>query len=362
MIHSLKITLKDNAFPIVERFQNDLKVGEKKITKDALFEQLIDLTPIDKILYVIMKSRQDELEYYLNSTSDVETIGADFVTTVLSGLPFTIKNKSKINETLELIFSLADGGNLSPEHFNTLILNWGKKIKVSPTLTVEHLDIMETIFKKAFQNNDNLELKIRMNKLYKSQLRLISDTDIKDWVLNHLDQVPVHELKEHIQKQENEAKETVIYNMGRIPKNAVFVTSSNKGLTYFYDLPMAQYSVKYAAARYNNVGHPRLLFAISVGSKGNIHEIKLGALKTGDVINENTVIYKYPYSNVFDTGRVCWRDYYDLDIDTIPMLFLSAPNNGHLGANTLELFKRFENQPFDETLLGEVKWQLSQWI
>ncbi|MBQ0137963.1 MAG: hypothetical protein KBT36_01560 [Kurthia sp.] len=362
MTNSLKITLADNAYPIVERFQNDMKVGEKKITKDALFEQLIDLTPIDKILYVLMNSRIDDLEFYLGSITDKDLAGAEFITAVLSGLPFTIKNTSKLDETMDLLFSLANNDSLSPENFNKLILNWGGKIKEFPAFTVEHLDIMETIVKRAFQHADNWKMKNRLADFYKAQLRDLGDTEIKEWVINHLDQVPLHELKEYVQQLEDSSRETVVYNMGKLPKNAVFVTSSNRGFTYFYDIPMAQYSVKFAAERFNDVGHPRLLFGITVSNKGIVSQVKLGALKTGEAINENTVIYKYPYSNVFASGVVCWRDYHDLDIDTIPMMFLSAPNNSHLGENTLELFKRFENSPFDEELLGNGVWQLSQWV
>lgn len=362
MTSTLKITIADDKYPLVERYQGDIKLGEKKVTKDALFEQFIYLTPVDKLLYILMDSKLDELEFYLNTLSEVEPKGFEFVSVLLNYLPYNIENRSKIKETIELIFDLADNNLLSADQFNTLVLKWGENIQTSPILTEEHVDIMKSIFQKSLLNDENVEIKKRMAEFYKELLYSIRDTDVKDWVLQHLDLIPLHEIKEHVQKREETSKETIIYNLGRVPKNAAFVASTSKGLTYFYDIAMSQYSVKYADARFNDVGHPRLLFAISVNESGKAYSIKLGALKSEDTLDGNTVIYKYPYSNVTNSGIVCWHGYNDLDIDTIPMMFLSAPNNNHLGANTLELFKRFENQPFDESLLGEGKWQLSNWL
>lgn len=362
MTNTLKITLTDDKYPIVERYQDNVKIGEKKVKKDDLIENFISLTPVDKILYSLMKSKLDELELYLQSITDVEPLGNEFISVILQSLPFTLKNNSKIKETIELVFELANEEMLSDEQFNALVLSWGQQINKVSELTEQHIDIMETILKKSFSNNTDVGIKMRLAKFYKDLLYLIEDSEVKDWVIGHLDHVPLHELKEIVQKQEKSSSKTVIYNMGKVPKNAAFVASTSNGLTYFYDLPMAQYSVKYADVRFNDVGHPRLLFAISVGNDGRIQTIKLGALKSADTLDGDTVIYKYPYSNVFGTGTVCWNDYHDLEIDTIPMMFLSAPNNSHLGNTTLELFKRFENQPFAEDLLGEGKWKLSQWL
>lgn len=115
---------------------------------------------------------------------------------------------------------------------------------------------------------------------------------------------------------------------------------------------------------FKNVAMPKTLYAIKVCNDKCV-SLRIGCVKKGR-INNGTVIYKYPYSNVFDTKSVCLgsnmlNDFLLEDISNIvmiPEMFLSMPNNhdGYLGSNDSglkyeELLECFEESTFDEDIL-----------
>lgn len=126
-----------------------------------------------------------------------------------------------------------------------------------------------------------------------------------------------------------------MYGFTSVPRNADYVATTSDGTTYFYDIPKMQLRVKYQDVAFENVGHPRLLFAISTNTEGKVESVKLGAIKGKQPLTMDTSIWHYPYSNVHSDGRVCWSGYHNLPIDQIPNIFLSTANNGHLNNQTL---------------------------
>lgn len=116
--------------------------------------------------------------------------------------------------------------------------------------------------------------------------------------------------------------------------------------------------------KFKNVAMPKTLYAIKVCNNKCV-SLRIGCVKKG-LINNDTVIYKYPYSNVFDTTSVCLgsnmlSDFLLEDISNIvmiPEMFLSMPNNydGYTNSNSSgfiyeELLECFEESTFDEDIL-----------
>ncbi|WP_182914868.1 hypothetical protein [Paenibacillus thiaminolyticus] len=111
---------------------------------------------------------------------------------------------------------------------------------------------------------------------------------------------------------------------------------------------------------YKNVGHPNLLFWFA--QMKNRVLAKVAAYK--DVIlNEETKLYHYPYSNVNTEGSICWSTlnqvgYKDLrQLESLPYRFLRAPKNFDLyqrdytGKDLRSLLISMQDTPFDEELL-----------
>ena len=82
-------------------------------------------------------------------------------------------------------------------------------------------------------------------------------------------------------------------------------------------------------------------------------KVQCVAIKDQEEIHEDMVLYHYPYSNVFQDGRICWGDCpTELSmIGNIPMLFLSTMNNKHLCPNITELYEEYQNKSFDDKKL-----------
>lgn len=123
---------------------------------------------------------------------------------------------------------------------------------------------------------------------------------------------------------------------------------------------------KYKNKTYKNVAMPKTLFAIKVFND-RCCNIKIAAVKTNRITN-NTTIYRYPFSNVFDTRNVCLgsNTFSDFDLNgiqnlpMIPEMFLAMTNNndGYCGSNTSnlnyeELLEVLSESTFDNDILRE---------
>lgn len=123
---------------------------------------------------------------------------------------------------------------------------------------------------------------------------------------------------------------------------------------------------KYQNKVYKNVAMPKTLFAIKVFND-RCCNIKIAAVKTNRITN-NTTIYRYPFSNVFDTRNVCLgsNTFSDFDLNgiqnlpMIPEMFLAMTNNndGYAGSNTSnfqyeELLEVLSESTFDNNILRE---------
>lgn len=123
--------------------------------------------------------------------------------------------------------------------------------------------------------------------------------------------------------------------------------------------------------RYNNnvyrkVAMPKTIFAIKV-CNNRCASLRICCIKD-NFINNETIIYKYPYSNVFDTRSVCLGgnmiNNYDLgnitNISMIPEMFLAMDNNndGYSNSNNSgfiyeELLNLLEGSSFDNDILSK---------
>lgn len=130
---------------------------------------------------------------------------------------------------------------------------------------------------------------------------------------------------------------------------------------------------------YDNVGIPNLLYGVCVV---NNRLVKMNVVATKDTnIVSNTVLYKYPFTNVSGKlGSVCLgRNTFDFGIEdndleklyTVPYQFMSMPNNlDHYRAtsNTKcleceELIKSLVDSEFDDSLLVKNDVKLySEWF
>ena len=124
---------------------------------------------------------------------------------------------------------------------------------------------------------------------------------------------------------------------------------------------------------YENVGIPRLVFAIKVFNN-SVLQTKVVAIKD-KIVTENTAIYCYPFSNVYSDGNVCWGGVqlpaFDnaISLKSMPDIFLSSPSNNHLYGKNLSsleyrpLLEELSNREFkDEYLSPMGKVTFKSWV
>ncbi|MFE7064203.1 hypothetical protein ACFVAD_18900 [Sutcliffiella sp. NPDC057660] len=155
-----------------------------------------------------------------------------------------------------------------------------------------------------------------------------------------------------------------------LPRNCIKYVSRGFGYEVYLDIPKQQWEIEYANTKLK-VGFPRLVFQYSLRSctsdKKSFYQVelkKIFAVKGNKKIRENTMLYKFPYSNVYDDGSVCMgtNAFPNItcisDLESLHSLFIHSPFTGDYGAKTTlkkklwELFTEiFNEKDFDDNVL-----------
>ncbi|MBJ7967687.1 MULTISPECIES: hypothetical protein [Bacillus cereus group] len=164
---------------------------------------------------------------------------------------------------------------------------------------------------------------------------------------------------------EQETQDNTYLSSGILPKGCVkHEVLSQKGdkQSVWIEIPKAQWDIQFFERPFQQVGFPRLLFRYTV-YQNKVTNISIFALKEDTALEEGMKLYRFPYSNVnangsVCTGRVMIPEIRTLkDLETFHVLFFASSFNHDLTYTHTEpvgeLFKRFENQSFDDSILIE---------
>lgn len=143
-----------------------------------------------------------------------------------------------------------------------------------------------------------------------------------------------------------------------LPKGTVLYQEDASGTkVVVLERDRARRDVTFHNTPYNQVGHPKLLFAFLV-KHDEIKACQIVAIK--DVtIKPNSRLFRYPFSNVYSDNRACWPELASIkiknlyELQNLPDLFFNSPANNHLfqGENLREWFFTLQNKDFDDSKL-----------
>lgn len=155
------------------------------------------------------------------------------------------------------------------------------------------------------------------------------------------------------------------YSSGVLPKGCIkheVLSKSGDKQAVWIEVPKAQWDIHFFERPFQQVGFPRLLFRYTVYQK-RVTNISVFAVKEDMALEEGMKLYQFPYSNVHPSGSVCTGrvvipEFRALkDLETFHVLFFASSFNHDLTHTHTEpvgeLFKRFENQSFDDSILME---------
>ncbi len=356
----LVFTMEDGSFPLMERYENEIKVGSRKITLEKLIRSFMEDASVDLIFDVLINNRIDDINDYFENVDEAKDNGYLFLVVLFNQIKDGLLDSSNFSELAKLVIEKAEDEALSEDALTSVLASWVNKIKRVPC-NAKHAELYKDLLQYFLgsQNDNDLSVQKELLKtIYKYLKGLKEKKAIDDWVAMHLEHLPTSILLEGLQAKSDGNK--MVYGFTKVPKNASFVATTSVGTTYFYDIPKSKIRVKFQDVAFENVGHPRLLFAISCVNN-QVQKVKLCALKGKEELNLETELYQYPYSNVFSDGRVCWSGWHELPIDQIPMMFLSTSNNSHLNEDTLSLFQKYENKNYSDRNLKFLQQTIEDW-
>lgn len=142
-----------------------------------------------------------------------------------------------------------------------------------------------------------------------------------------------------------------------------------------YEVVFLDYAARKQTVLYHNsvltgVPYPRLIFAFTV-ELPVIRNVHIAAV-VDDTVTEDTLVYRYPYSNVYDNYSACWHGIPSVkslaELATLPNVYLVSPNDDAMyehannsGMGYRELMESLQDKPFPQEFLIPTGLTFRQW-
>lgn len=361
---------EDNKFIQIERYEDNLKVGSRKMLPPEYFASMAsNLTP-GALMSILVNHR--DFESSLSSLQD-EGDFEEFLTTILANVPnhfLNAANEGKLHPMLvNIVRAVTDNiwsfKDIDTKTLNSMIIKLARDSRIdfdsalfdltnnlvsqllrTPIEDEAGRDARMSIFKYMYRSLTAQQQKVEKDLLY-SIIAGFSASDYADFVYKTRDMFNEREVAEFD---------------GVIPKDCSYMFKTNKRTVYGFELKKARYRIKFHNQIIGEIGHPRLAFFYTVDSTGRVNSMRVYAMKDdGKRFSGDSELYQYPYSNVYGSGEVCWGGKHDFTFDDMNFAasgFLMANNTGHLTDGAMDFLKAFRDSDFDDENLifkGKVK-------
>ncbi|WP_054943682.1 hypothetical protein [Paenibacillus ihuae] len=163
-----------------------------------------------------------------------------------------------------------------------------------------------------------------------------------------------------------------------LPRNAIYYSEGPSKRYIILEIPPHCRKVFYHNAEIEDVPFPRLLFCFELMVREttmDITDVYIAALEDQLILNEESKVYFYPYTNVANSFSVCWGGQKLPSIErvsqlaTIPEMFFNSPNSDcyYTGSNISklpyrELVEQIKGTSFPDEYLKETGYKLQEWI
>lgn len=359
------VTIEESRNVKLERFEGDLKAGERITSFDTFLKAMLAECDIEFLMCNLVERQRDLNGFFMNADLTESENHQEFKTFIM----MMIKNLSymhKHDNFQDLAFAILSKlqhSNESKELIEQLLLDFYSRNAYRLKENENLIELTKILF-TALMNGENNQVQTIIIQSLIPYLKSLEEKEaIEDWYRFVLQKVDINILAEESKYRLKNYNEN--YGFTTLPKGCIGVSMSEKGAIYVMEVPKAQFRVKLFDVPYEDVGHPRLIFVIHFDkAKQIVDSIYCAAVKENDPISEDTVLYKYPYSNVFNTGKVCWNSYpTDFNsISMLPSLFLSTSNNTHLCGDIRHRFEKNENKAFDDAQLEPLELKLKNFL
>lgn len=335
----------------IQRIENGMVVGKRTIAFADYVESLMNVQPIDNIVAHFVSRTEDikDLFEHIESDSNLQT----FLTAAFQSISsYALVNNPDYIQLIKTLLSRCGSTSVNPELREQLLKGFLTGLRNLPKDRV-YADLTVTMIKRLLQESQQ---SIVANKVISEIVRMARESAtpaLKEWFDIGVKDMNVSWLEKEIDKRANEERDLAI---SEIPKRCVAFKKTSSAEFYAIEIPKAQFRVKFHNVAYDAVGHPRLVAIIEV--KDRIFTgMSLFAIEDKGEVTLNTELFHYPYSNVYESGQVCWSGIgqYEIktpnDISILPTTFLTGINNTHLQSNVRKLFDEHNDKPFEDAKL-----------
>lgn len=353
-------TFEDGKNVLVERFDGELKIGERNISISDYILSLTEELPINDIV-ASMLSREEELSDYFEQLSTYDDSFSGFLVQAMEVATRSwLINDPNYLQFVRFALEKIDLTEMEPKSIEVLFTALLKHTKELPENEL-YTDLLAEMLKRVVKDTQKTEI---INKIFPIIMRLAEDVEspfikyLFDLLVPHIE---VKWLLSSVEKRDSDKPTELVGTM--IPKNCVFVSATSNTVTYVLEIPKSRMRVKFHDVAYEDVGHPRLLSLVTV-KETKVMGMKFFAIQDVGEVSKQTQLFKYPYSNVYETGNVCWSGYSGTiinsktDIEMLPLMFLSTTNNTHLNSNVRELFESNSGTDFNSEDLARTSFKL----
>ncbi|MBM7607262.1 hypothetical protein JOD29_000499 [Lysinibacillus composti] len=350
-------TINENESVNVQRFENELKVGERNIRCYDYCYAMMEQLPMSAIFEYLSNSNGPMGDYL----KDLEEEGEfnKFFETILNSVSTDwYEDNSEFLRFLAVILRRTNKMNVDDPFvldFLQAIIEQHDKLDINEQLATIMIGLLKKFLKQGPAEDSGLESK--KNAIFKAILHSIQvehREELKNVIQNVIPHVDEKWFSEMILNTQQKSDKKLHYFAGKIPPGVSYMGVNSQGVSYVYEVPKSRIRVKYHGASIDDVGHPRLLAIYKIGEDDKIISMKIVAVKEGEPINDNMQVFRYPFAHVFGGGNVCWYTYRTLTSDMLPHvanIFLSTDNSNHGRGNTFEIYKENEGKDFDDSKL-----------
>lgn len=347
-------TIEENNPVNVKRYENDVLVGEREVSVKDYCYSLASELPVGAFIKHLLDSASEVSDYlrYLSDFKDFSKFISMFLTNV--DPRWYADDESVITMVNSFIGRLGDVNPNTPD-VAVLVNNLVKHLPSIEMNTPYYKLFLEMLKKIVTTKDENLEPIVRM-AVYSSIVQQLKNEDIevvKTTITNiipHLDNTWFSSMVLEAQKV---STNPITYYSGKMPSKVNYVSVNSRRTSFVYDIPKQLVETTYQASKIGKIGYPRLLCIYTLSSEGTVNSMRIFAAKEGDILNDSMDIYEYPYSHVFESGKVCWN-YSDITIDMLPYaheLFLAGNNLNHNRPNAFELFMEQKDKNYEDEKL-----------
>jgi hypothetical protein len=361
-----RITIDETGIelPFVERLLNDGEVVASKKVRVADFQKSMINIADDWMIYEEFMSNDDAANTLIKNifayTEEYKTEEGELL---INQLLNYVNTAASVDIKAKLLRMLCEKWNLRDLEQNSLIELYRSLVANEANIVDRGiiLELIKTLLVKIdFFDNPKADLISTISRVLLESVQAESAKEaIKEVWLNLVSKMSKKDILE--------AAKPYLAEMGLstpiLPKGCVLFKSNKTQTFIVLEVERQRLDVDLFGEIIPDVGHPKLLFWFVVKTKtGVVEECSVGVIKDV-VLNENSSIYKYPFSNVHPDMECCWpkkpkvKDIRNLE--TFPTMFLTGERNFHLykdsvtGLGYRDLLIKLSGHDFDDSLLGQ---------